>query len=659
MCGDFLVMSKEDMEKRGWRQLDFLFISGDAYVDHPSFSTAVIGRVLEREGYKVGLICQPDWRSVQDFKSLGRPRLGVLVSAGNLDSMLNKYTAARKERGADDYSPGGQPNRRPDRATIVYCNRIRQVWKNIPLIVGGIEASLRRFTHYDHWSDSIRHSVLINCKADILVYGMGERQIVAIADCLAGGMTPDRIRHIDGTAFVESNVEALDGDRVELPSHEAIVNDKAAFARAFRLQDEQQDPIRGKTLTQKSGDVYVVQRKPAYPLSDAELDAVYDLPYQRTYHPSYEIYGGVPASQEVSCGIVSHRGCFGACAFCAIHAHQGRIIQARSHDSILREAKAIAKLPWFKGYISDLGGPTANFRHAACKKQLKQGCCVNRQCLFPKPCANLEADHSDYLALLQKLRKIEGVKKVFIRSGIRYDYLLADKNDDFLRELCRHHISGQLKIAPEHINKKVLAAMRKPGREQYLQFVEKYGKMNKEIGKRQYLVPYYMSGHPGATLEHAVELAEFIRDTGQFPKQVQEFIPTPGSCATAMYYSEIDPFTGQKLHVAKSAGNKAMQRALLQYKNPKNYRLVFRALEETGRLDLAGSGKGCLITGAARPKTRTPGGAKQRAAKSGADAASIQCKEKLPLREVSFNALPPQVKNQKPSPAKRKRRRGG
>ncbi|MDR3349700.1 MAG: YgiQ family radical SAM protein [Acidaminococcales bacterium] len=606
-------MDKEDMEKRGWRQLDFLFVSGDAYVDHPAFSTAVIGRVLEREGYKVGLICQPDWRFVQDFKSLGRPRLGVLVSAGNLDSMLNKYTAAKKKRAADDYSPGGQPNRRPDRATIVYCNRIRQIWKNIPLVVGGIEASLRRFTHYDHWSDSIRRSILIDCKADLLVYGMGERQVAAIADCLAGGMAPDQIRHIDGTAFVESDIAALDGDHVQLPSHEAIVNDKAAFAEAFRLQDGQQDPIRGKMLAQKTGGVYVVQRKPAYPLNAAELDAIYDLPYRRACHPSYEIYGGVPAIQEVSCGIVSHRGCFGGCAFCAIHAHQGRIVQARSHGSILREARAIAKLPCFKGYINDLGGPTANFRHAACKKQMQQGSCLNRQCLFPRPCANLDADHSDYLSLLRKLREIDGVRKVFIRSGVRYDYLLADKNEDFLRELCQHHISGQLKIAPEHASKKVLAAMRKPGREKYLQFAEKYEKVNTELGKRQYLVPYYMSGHPGATLEHAVELAEFIRDTGQFPKQVQEFIPTPGSCATAMYYAEADPFTGQELYVAKDAIDKAMQRALLQYKNPKNYSLVLRALEKTGRLDLAGPGKNCLIGPPPKKTRQKPASAKKKA----------------------------------------------
>lgn len=588
-------MSKEDMQEKCWEKLDFLFVSGDAYVDHPSFAAAVICRVLESKGYKVGLICQPDWRSLNDFRVLGKPRLGILVSAGNLDSMLNQYTAAKKPRNKDAYSPGGQTNRRPNRATIVYCNRLREIWKDVPLIIGGIEASLRRFTHYDYWSDSLRRSILVDSKADLLVYGMGERQIVAIADCLAGGMPVSAIRHIDGTAFLEDDLTSMTDDYITLPSHEEIVLDKKAFAKAFRLQYQEQDPVRGKVVVQKSGEYFIVQRKPAYPLSTEEMDAIYDLSYTRAWHPSYDAYGGVPALAEVECGIISQRGCFGSCAFCAIHSHQGRIIQPRSHASIIREAEIITGLPDFKGYINDVGGPTANFRQPACEKQLKAGACKDRQCLHPSPCPHLLADHRDYLSLLGKLRAVKGVKKVFVRSGVRYDYVLADKNKDFLHTLCQHHVSGQLKIAPEHVSKNVLNIMGKPGRGKFLSFAGEYEKINELLGKKQYLVPYYISSHPGCTIEDAVELAEFIRDTGHCPEQVQDFIPTPGSAATAMYYSEIDPFTGKKLYVAKHPRDKAMQRALLQYKNPKNRELVLAALEKSGRLDLVGFDKKCLI----------------------------------------------------------------
>ncbi len=595
MSNGFLTISKNDMKERGWERLDFLFVSGDAYVDHPSFCAPLICRVLEARGYKVGLICQPDWRSTQDFKALGKPRLGILVSAGNLDSMLSKYTAAKKQRSQDAYSPGGQTNRRPDRATIVYCNRLREIWKDVPLIVGGIEASLRRFTHYDYWSDSLRRSILVDTKADLLIYGMGEKQIVEIADCLAGGMPIGEMRHINGTAFLQDDLADVSEEYVLLPSHEDILTNKKLFAKAFYSQYLEQDPIRGKTVVQKSRESFIVQRKPAFPLNEKEIDGVYDLPFKRTWHPSYDTEGGVPAIEEVQFSIISHRGCFGSCAFCAIHTHQGRIIQARSHASILKEAQDIIKSPTFKGYIHDVGGPTANFRQPSCAKQLQTGTCKDRQCLSPTPCPQLLADHSDYLDLLKKIRVLPGVKKVFIRSGIRYDYVLADRKTHFLRELCQHHVSGQLKIAPEHVSPGVLKIMGKPGKNKYLTFIKEYEKMNALLGKKQYLVPYYISSHPGCDLANAVELAEFIRDSGHYPEQVQDFIPTPGSAATAMYYSGIDPFTGKNLFVAKNVYDKAMQRALMQYKNPKNRELITAALEKCERSDLIGPGEKCLI----------------------------------------------------------------
>lgn len=598
----FLPITKEDMQERGWQQLDFLLISGDAYVDHPSFGPAIISRLLEKQGFKVGIIAQPDWRSTIDFKKLGKPRLGVLVSAGNLDSMLNKFTAAKKFRSNDDYSPGGQAGCRPDRATIVYCNRIRELWKKIPLIIGGIEASLRRFAHYDYWSDSVRRSILADSKADLLVYGMGEKQITEIAAQLAQSIAVADICNVQGTCYRTASLDGL-WDYIELPDYESIHNSKTKFAKAFKIQYQEQDPIRGKTLVQPHGDVYIVQNRPALPLSSVEMDEVYDLPYQRTFHPAYAQAGGVPAIQEVKFSLVSHRGCFGGCSFCAIVSHQGRIIQSRSQESIITEAKVLIKQPDFKGYIHDVGGPTANFRLPACKHQAERGACKGKHCLAPSPCKNLETDHTDYLSLLRALRALPGVKKVFIRSGLRYDYLVAAKDEAFLQELCEHHISGQLKIAPEHISAKVLRLMGKSGKDVYLKFVKAYQQMNKAIGKEQYLVPYFMSSHPGAGLKEAIELAEFIRDLDYRPEQVQDFIPTPGSLSTCMYFTGINPLTNEKVYVAKDPLEKKMQRALLQYRNPKNYHLVYEALVKANRQDLIGYEAKCLI----RPPRQTPG----------------------------------------------------
>lgn len=594
MDNNFLPISREDMQKRGWDQLDFLFVSGDAYVDHPSFGPAVICRLLEKYGYKVGIIAQPDWRSTEDFKKLGKPRLGVLVSAGNMDSMLNKFTAAKKYRSKDNYSPGGKPGRRPDRATIVYCNRIRELWKNIPLIIGGVEASLRRFAHYDYWSNEVRRSILVDSRADLLIYGMGERQIKEIAAQLAAGLDVRHIRDVQGTCYCADNLDHL-WDYVQVPSYEEVITSKEAFAEAFKLQYLEQDPIRGKTVVQRHGDIFVVQNPPAMPLTTAEMDEIYDLPYQRTYHPVYEKEGGVPAIQEVKFSLVSHRGCFGGCSFCAIVSHQGRIIQSRSHESVLREAKLLTKLPDFKGYIHDVGGPTANFRTPACRFQTERGACKGRHCLGSNPCNNLTADHKDYLSLLRALRSLPGVKKVFIRSGLRYDYLLAAKDEEFLREICEHHVSGQLKVAPEHISPKVTRLMGKSGKEVYIKFMEAYRRVNQQLGKEQYLVPYFMSSHPGAGLKEAVELAEFLRDIHYHPEQVQDFIPTPGSLSTAMYYSGINPLTGEKVYVAKDPHEKKLQRALMQYRDPKNYDLVYEALVKANRQDLIGYGPKCLI----------------------------------------------------------------
>ncbi len=600
---EFLPTTLDEINQRGWEQIDFLFISGDAYVDHPSFGPAVICRVLESKGYKVAILSQPDWKTGESLIALGKPRLGVLISGGNLDSMLCHYTAARKLRKKDNYTPGGIMGKRPDHATVVYAKLAKKVWPDLPVIIGGIEASLRRFAHYDYWENKLLPSILVDSSADLLVYGMGEKQVVEIADYLAGGADISKIHYVRGTAYISDDLQDIVEQYTLLPSYDDILKDKTLLARAYKLQSNEQDPFYGKLVVQQYANRYVVQNQATYPLTEEEMDAIYDLPYCRTYHPSYEKLGGVPAIEEVKFSIISQRGCFGSCAFCAIHSHQGRIIQARSHESILREAKLISELPDFKGYIHDVGGPTANFRHPACAKQLKTGACKHRQCLFPDVCPNIDADHSDYIALLKKIRALPGIKKVFIRSGIRYDYLLADKSNEFLDELCRYHVSGQLKIAPEHISPSVLKCMGKPGKEVYLKFMRVFNKKNQEIGLKQYVVPYFISSHPGCTINDAVELAEFLRDTGHYPEQVQDFIPTPGSCSTAMYYSGVDPETGKKVFVTQNPHEKAMQRALMQYRNPKNRALVKEALQMANRLDLIGSDSKCLLRLSQAPHT--------------------------------------------------------
>ena len=593
--GGFLPVSSEDMRNRDWDELDFLFISGDAYVDHPSFGPAIICRLLEKAGFRVGIIAQPNWRDTNDFKALGHPRLGVLISAGNMDSMLNKLTAAKKIRSKDAYSPGGQAGLRPDRATIVYANRVRECWPDVPVVIGGIEASLRRFSHYDYWSDSVRRSILVDSRADLLVYGMGETQVLEIAAKLATGTPVAQIRDVRGTCFLVGSTENLPAGFIEVPSHDQVTSSKSDYAAAFKVQYLEQDPIRGHAVVQQQGDRYLVQKPPALPLETREMDRVYSLPYERTWHPDYDAEGGIPAIEEVQFSITSHRGCFGACSFCAIGSHQGRIIQQRSHKSILQEAQLLTRLPGFKGYIHDVGGPTANFRHVACSRQMKEGACRDRQCLYPKPCPNLDTDHSDYLRLLREVRALSGIKKVFIRSGIRYDYLMAGKYQEFLSELCEHHVSGQLKVAPEHVSRPVIEAMQKSGKEVFLKFLTAFKRENERLGKKQYLVPYLMCSHPGSSLEDAIELAEFLRDIGYHPEQVQEFIPTPGSLSTAMYYTGIHPLTGRPIEVPKSTEHRQTQRALLQYRHPKNRRMVALALRKAGRGDLIGFGPGCLL----------------------------------------------------------------
>lgn len=590
----YLPISKQDMIDRGWEQLDFIIVTGDAYVDHHSFGTAIISRVLENAGYKVGIIAQPNWKDAEDFKKLGIPRLGFLVNAGNMDSMVNHYTVSKKRREKDFYSPGAQMGLRPDRATIVYCNRIREAFKDITIIIGGIEASLRRFAHYDYWSDKVRKSILIDSGADLLVYGMSERQIVEVADNLNNGLDIQYIRHVPGTCYVVDNIEEV-YDYIEIPSYKDVCGDKNKYSEAFRIQYEEQDPIRGNTIVQKHTNKYVVQNRPEMPLTREELDKVYSLPYQKNYHPIYEKLGGIPAIEEVKFSIVSSRGCFGSCAFCAITFHQGRIVQSRSEKSILDEAKDITKFEDFKGYIHDVGGPTANFRYPACKKQLKVGACKDRQCLHPSPCKNLDVDHMEYLRLLEKLRELPDVKKVFVRSGLRYDYIMADKNDTFLKELIKHHVSGQLKVAPEHVSHQVLKFMGKPAGKTYDKFMEKFYKITERIGKKQYIIPYLMSSHPGSTLKEAIELAEYLRDIHYQPEQVQDFYPTPGTLSTTMFYTGFDPFTMKEVYIPKTKNEKAMQRALLQYRDPMKYDLVYSALVQSGREDLIGYGPKCLI----------------------------------------------------------------
>lgn len=589
----FLVTERADMEARGWAELDFVLISGDAYVDHPSFAPAVIGRYLESKGYRVGIIAQPDWNDVNAFKKLGKPRLASLVTAGNLDSMLNKFTAAKKIRREDDYSPGGEAGHRPDRATLVYSNRMKEAYRDVPLIIGGIEASLRRFGHYDYWSDTVRRSILVDSKADVLIYGMGELQIIELAEALDQNRFEESLPNIRGICYMSKEIPSI--DCVECPSFEEIKADKMAFADAFRIQYDEQDPFYGQPIVQKHGDRYVVQNVPALPLTQEQMDAAYDLPYTRKWHPSYDDKGGVPALSEVQFSLVSQRGCFGSCSFCAITNHQGRIIQNRSHQSLIDEAKLMINMDGFKGYIHDVGGPTANFRHLACDKQAVFGACKGRTCAAPEPCENLNTNHDDYIALLRKLRKLKGVKKVFVRSGLRYDYVLADNNKAFVKELCQYHVSGQLKVAPEHVSKRVTTMMGKAGKEEFLTFKKWFEEANRELGKKQYLVPYFMSSHPGCTLEDAIELAEFLRDQHMYPEQVQDFIPTPGSLSTCMYYTGINPLDGKPVYVAKKGRDKAKQRALMQYKNIENYDLVKEALIEANRRDLIGFGPECLI----------------------------------------------------------------
>jgi uncharacterized radical SAM protein YgiQ len=591
---EFLPICKEDMKKRNWEELDFICVSGDAYVDHPSFGHAIITRLLESMGFKVGIIPQPDWKSKEDFMKLGKPKLAFLVSSGNIDSMVNHYTASKKKRSDDLYSPGGKAGYRPDRAVIVYCNKIREAFGNVPIIIGGVEASLRRFPHYDYWDDKVRNSILVDSGANLLIYGMAEKPLRETADLLNHGKHINEITDVKGTCYIADDIITLK-NYIELPSLEEILKSKRDYAAAFKIQYEEQDPIRGKNLVQKYGVKYLVQNSPAMFLSTSELDNVYNLNYTRAFHPIYKDKGGIPALTEVEFSITAHRGCFGGCNFCAIHSHQGRIIQSRSDKSILEEAALLTKQPNYKGYIHDVGGPTANFRKPSCKKQLKLGVCKHRQCLFPQPCPNLEVDHRDYASLLGKLRKVKGVKKVFIRSGIRYDYLLCDKNQDFFYDLVKNHVSGQLKVAPEHISNKALSYMGKPGKQVYDKFKEKYYEINKKYDLKQFLVPYLMSSHPGSDLMAAIELAEYIRDMGHNPEQVQDFYPTPGSLSTTMYYTELNPITGEKLYVAKSYEEKSMQRALLQFKDPKNYNLVLKALKLASREDLIGFGSKCLI----------------------------------------------------------------
>ncbi|WP_010249694.1 YgiQ family radical SAM protein [Acetivibrio cellulolyticus] len=605
----FLPITKQDMKDRGWDELDFLYISGDAYVDHPSFGHAIITRILESEGYKVGIVAQPDWKKSNDFMTLGRPKLGVLISSGVIDSMVNHYTASKKTRSDDLYSPGGKGHKRPDRAVIVYTNKVRELFKDIPIIIGGIEASLRRFAHYDYWDDKVRRSILVDSKADLLIYGMGEKPILEIAKRLKEGVPVSEIKDVRGTAylagldnlpenikdFVDGASKASENGLAILPSFEEVVDNKKKYAEAFIIQYNEQDPYTGHTMIQKHGDRYLVQNPPIMPMDEKEMDRVYSLPYERTYHPIYESEGGVPAISEVEFSITSHRGCYGGCSFCALNFHQGRIIQKRSQSSIINEAKKIIWQPGFKGYIHDVGGPTANFRNKACKKQSTKGVCKERQCLYPEPCKNLIVDHSEYLALLRKLREIPEVKKVFIRSGIRYDYLMLDKNDDFFIELCKHHVSGQLKVAPEHVVDRVLEKMGKPQRKVYDRFVKKFYDINKKINKEQYLVPYLISSHPGSDLNAAIELALYLKEMNYTPQQVQDFYPTPGTLSTCMFYTEIDPRTMKKVYVPKSPKEKAMQRALLQYRKKENYNLVYEALTTANREDLIGFGSKYLI----------------------------------------------------------------
>ncbi len=588
----FLPINKEEMLQRGWEQPDFVYISGDAYVDHPSFGAAIITRVLESHGYKVCFLSQPNWRDTKDFKQFGKPRLGFLISSGNIDSMVNHYTVAKRRRSKDSYTPGGVAGKRPDRAVIVYSQMARQAYPDANIIIGGIEASLRRLSHYDYWDNKVRKSIIIDANADLLLYGMGENSIIEVAEALDSGLDIKHLTYLDGTVFKTKDL-SLAFEPIMLPAYEEVVRSKKAYAKSFHMQYLNTDHFNAHTLVESYQGWYVVQNRPNRPLTQSEFDRTYALPYTREYHPSYREH--VPAIDEVKFSLISNRGCYGACNFCALTFHQGRIIQTRSHESIIAEAKKMIWDPEFKGYIHDVGGPTANFRAPSCEKQKEHGVCPTRQCLWPKPCNNLKVDHKDYLELLQKLRALPNVKKVFVRSGIRYDYLMYDHDETFFRELVQHHISGQLKVAPEHISDRVLDKMGKPGRGLYQKFVEKYYRLNDEYHKNQFLVPYLMSSHPGSDIHAAIELAEYLRDIHHQPEQVQDFYPTPGTLSTAMYYTGLDPRDMSEVYVPKTPKEKAMQRALMQYRNPKNYYLVYEALTKAGRKDLIGNGKQCLI----------------------------------------------------------------
>ena len=604
---DFLPITIEDMKKRGWDRPDFVYVIGDAYVDHSSFGSAIISRVLESRGFRVAIISQPDWHDENSIAVFGRPRLGFLVSAGNMDSMVNHYTVNRKKRREDAYSPGGEAGKRPDYATIVYSNMIKRKFKDCPVIIGGIEASLRRLAHYDYWSDKLRRSILLDSGADLLLYGMGELSIVEVAEALDSGLSVGDISFVRGTVYKTRETDGIP-DAVILPDYDEMLADKLSYAKSFFTQYVNTDFVTAKPLVEKYGEHrYIVQNPPQRPLTMQEMDDVYDLPYMNTYHPSYEKYGGVPAIKEVKFSLTSNRGCFGGCSFCALTFHQGRIVQARSHESILAEAKRMTEDPDFKGYIHDVGGPTADFRRPACDKQLTRGVCMDKQCLFPKPCNNLKATHTDYIKLLRKLRELPGVKKVFVRSGIRFDYVLADKDDTFLKELCRYHVSGQLRTAPEHVSDRVLRLMGKPENSVYKEFLRRFDLVNRNLGLEQYAVPYLISSHPGSELEDAVMLAESVRDMGYMPEQVQDFYPTPSTISTCMYYTGVDPRTMEKIYVPSDMHEKAMQRALIQYRKPENYELVREALIRTGREDLIGyDRKHCLIP-PVRPAAKTKG----------------------------------------------------
>lgn len=617
----FLPATKKEMLERGWSQPDFVYVTGDAYVDHSSFGTAIISRVLEANGYKVAILPQPDWKDEDSVKEFGEPRLGFLVSAGNMDSMVNHYTVNKKPRSQDAYSPGGKAGYRPDYATIIYCNLIKRAYKKKPVIIGGIEASLRRLAHYDYWSGKFKRSILMDSGADILIYGMGELAIVEIADALNSGIDVADITYIKGTVVKMREPQGI-LDAINLPDYDAMVADKREYAKSFAIQEKNTDFILGKTLIEKYGEKrYIVQNPPMRPLTTQELDDVYELPYENTYHPMYKEMGGIPAINEIKFSLTSNRGCYGGCSFCALNFHQGRILQARSQKSLINEAIAMTKDPEFKGYIHDVGGPTADFRHTACEKQMTKGVCQNRQCLYPEVCKNIKADHKDYVELLRKLRAIPGVKKVFVRSGIRFDYVMADKDDTFLRELCEHHISGQLRVAPEHVTDHVLDLMGKPKRKVYEDFCKRFERINAKTGKQQYIVPYLISSHPGSNLDDAIALAEAIRDMGYMPEQVQDFYPTPSTASTVMFYTGLDPRTMKKVDVTTSPHEKALQRALLQYRKPENYSLVKEALIKAHREDLIGFDKHCLIPprqmGQSKPRNTKPGNTKSAGSKSG------------------------------------------